>query len=95
MQHCHNGTNYFTGEKGVRLDFISFHIKGKGHSMYILEQEMLALEKIHSVYPAFADLPVYNDEADPLVGWSKGEEWRADTRYAAVVAKVGGLGNTV
>ena len=27
LQHCENGTNYFTGETGVRIDFISFHHK--------------------------------------------------------------------
>ena len=29
-----------------------------------------------------------SSEADPLVGWSKDEEWRADSTYAAMVAKV-------
>ena len=27
LRHCQNGTNYFTKEKGVRLDFIAFHKK--------------------------------------------------------------------
>ena len=27
LQHCYNGTNYFTGETGVRLDFIALHKK--------------------------------------------------------------------
>ena len=27
-------------------------------------------------------------EADPLVGWSKDELWRADSTYAAMVTKV-------
>ena len=31
-----------------------------------------------------------HSEADPLVGWSKPVEWRADATYAAIVAKVGG-----
>jgi hypothetical protein len=31
---------------------------------------------------------VFFSEADPLVGWSKDEEWRADNTYAAMVAKV-------
>jgi len=31
LDHCVNGTNYFTGEKGTRLDFISFHAKGAGY----------------------------------------------------------------
>lgn len=27
LEHCHNGTNFFTGELGVRLDYISLHKK--------------------------------------------------------------------
>lgn len=27
LGHCHNGTNFFTGELGVRLDYISLHKK--------------------------------------------------------------------
>lgn len=27
LKHCYNGTNYFTGEKGVRMDFIALHKK--------------------------------------------------------------------
>lgn len=27
LQHCQNGTNYFTGETGVRIDYIALHKK--------------------------------------------------------------------
>ena len=27
LDHVVNGTNYFTGEKGVRIDFLSYHEK--------------------------------------------------------------------
>ena len=27
LQHCYNGTNFFTGETGVRLDYIALHKK--------------------------------------------------------------------
>lgn len=27
LRHCANGTNFFTGEVGVRLDYISLHKK--------------------------------------------------------------------
>ena len=27
LQHCYNGTNFFTGQTGVRLDFIALHKK--------------------------------------------------------------------
>ena len=29
VEHCCNGTNYATGEKGSPLDFVSFHAKGQ------------------------------------------------------------------
>lgn len=27
LQHCYNGTNFFTGETGVRIDYIALHKK--------------------------------------------------------------------
>ncbi len=33
LEHCANGQNYATGKKGVPLDFISFHAKGKATSV--------------------------------------------------------------
>ncbi|XP_015274811.1 PREDICTED: alpha-L-iduronidase-like, partial [Gekko japonicus] len=88
LSHCHNGTNFFTGETGVRLDYIAMHKKGAGSSLHILEQEMEAMGQIQTFFPRFTSLPVYNDEADPLVGWSVPQPWRADVTYAALVVKV-------
>ncbi|KAG7490400.1 alpha-L-iduronidase [Solea senegalensis] len=88
LQHCYNGTNYFTGETGVRIDFIALHKKGGGYSLPILQQEIETMGEIQEHFPRFRNLPVYNDEADPLVGWSKPQEWRADVTYAAMVVKV-------
>ncbi|XP_030873416.1 alpha-L-iduronidase isoform X2 [Leptonychotes weddellii] len=77
LGHCHNGTNFFTGELGVRLDYISLHKKEKATVL-----------QIQRLFPKFADTPIYNDEADPLVGWSLPQPWRADVTYAAMVVKV-------
>lgn len=88
LAHCHNGTNFFTGEVGVRLDFIALHKKGAGSSIYILEQEVAVMQQIQRLFPKFTDTPIYNDEADPLVGWSLPQPWRADVTYAAMVVKV-------
>lgn len=27
LQHCYNGTNVFTGETGVRIDYLALHKK--------------------------------------------------------------------
>ena len=56
--------------------------------MTILQSEKVALEEITHMFPKFQSTPVYNDEGDPLVGWSLAEEWRADVTYAAIVVKV-------
>ena len=40
------------------------------------------------MFHKYQTTPVYNDEGDPLVGWSLGEDWRADATYAAIVVKV-------
>ncbi|CAG2189496.1 IDUA [Mytilus edulis] len=88
LQHVVNGQNYFTGEKGVRIDFLSYHRKGDGFSKNILNGEIEIVNEIKKKYPSLANKPFYNDEADPLVGWSKDEDWRADATYAAMVAKV-------
>ncbi|XP_010640206.2 alpha-L-iduronidase [Fukomys damarensis] len=88
LRHCAHGTNFFTGERGVRLDFISLHRKGLGSSIAILEQEAVVLGQIQQLFPEFKDTPIYNDEADPLVGWSLPQPWRADVTYAALVVKV-------
>uniref|UniRef100_A0A3B5M9R6 Glycosyl hydrolases family 39 N-terminal catalytic domain-containing protein n=1 Tax=Xiphophorus couchianus TaxID=32473 RepID=A0A3B5M9R6_9TELE len=88
LQHCYNGTNYFTGETGVRIDYIALHKKGGGFSLPILQQELQTVGEIQKRFPSFRSVPVYNDEADPLVGWSKPQDWRADVTYAAMVVKV-------
>ena len=48
----------------------------------------MVLQEIARLVPKYKTSPIYNDEGDPLVGWSLGEEWRADATYAAIVVKV-------
>lgn len=88
LQHCYNGTNFFTGETGVRLDYIALHKKGGGSTLPILQQEVTTVQEIQQRFPRLRSVPIYNDEADPLVGWNKALTWRADVTYAAMVVKV-------
>lgn len=53
----------------------------------------MVLEEIAHLVPKYKTSPIYNDEGDPLVGWSLGEEWRADATYAAIVVKVSNAPN--
>ncbi|KAJ8320288.1 hypothetical protein KUTeg_001875 [Tegillarca granosa] len=89
IEHVINGTNFFTGLKDLNIDFISFHRKGNGSSKFIFEEELKVVNSIKSKYGQFAlQVPFYNDEADPLVGWSKDRWWHAEATYAAMVTKV-------
>ncbi|KAK2115176.1 hypothetical protein P7K49_005802, partial [Saguinus oedipus] len=75
LRHCHNGTNFFTGEVGVRLDYISLHRKvcpaplpapGSCALSRGSPARRAVAQQIRQFFPKFADTPIYNDEADPL-----------------------------
>ncbi|GLV44162.1 alpha-L-iduronidase [Carabus blaptoides fortunei] len=70
------------------LHFISFHKKGDGTASGVLNKGLELVNYIHTYFPRLKHLPIANDEADILTGWSKSQEWRADVRYAAMVVKV-------
>ena len=73
LEHCANGRNYATGKKGVPLDFISFHAKGKavvsdghaelniGTNLRDIDQGFAIVEK----FPGLRQLPVILSESDP------------------------------
>lgn len=63
-------------------------LQGDGNSLYILQQEIEAVQQIQKLFPRFSSVAIYNDEADPMVGWSIPQLWRADVTYAAMVVKV-------
>ena len=90
LAHCDTGTNYFSNQSGTRLDFISIHRKGSsrsvpggGNSSRILANERPFLQLIRDEHPKFRDIPFWNDEADPLSGWSKELAWRPGPIYPA------------
>jgi len=82
LDYCSNVTLEKCG-----LDYLSIHKKGNSNSEQILDSEILTLKTIFDKYPNLSNVPVVNDEADPLVGWNKSHQWRADARYATMVAK--------
>lgn len=90
LDHLNNGTNYFTGRRDVRADFISIHEKGEPphNSRVILEKEIQFHELLKKHQPNLINRPIFNDEADPLVTWSKPLSWRADTTYSSMITKV-------
>ncbi|KAJ9611719.1 hypothetical protein H2200_004903 [Cladophialophora chaetospira] len=75
LQHCVNGNNAATGERGCQLDFSSFHAKGKPE--YIQEakhvrmgianqlKEIDASIAVIASFPEFKNKPVIIGESDP------------------------------
>lgn len=96
LAHCDTGTNWFTGETGVRLDFISVHEKGAvkhpedltPDTVGICRHEMEAISYIREHHPRFASLPFINDECDPQIGWEHYHSWHAMPYFAGLIAKV-------
>ncbi|WP_339140429.1 GH39 family glycosyl hydrolase [Croceitalea sp. MTPC5] len=85
LAHCDSGINFFTGKQGVRLDFISVHMKDDPYDM--LKRELTTVGYIRKNHPKFTELPFINDEADPMAGWSRDFWWRRGAWYAAFVAQ--------
>jgi xylan 1,4-beta-xylosidase len=73
LDHCLNGTNYATGEKGSPLDFITFHAKGAPQFIDQRVRMNMGVQLNHikrgfeivSSYPAYKNLPVVIGECDP------------------------------
>lgn len=81
LAHCSDGTNYVTGARGSRLDYITFHVKGGGYAFEVdakketpsvkvlAERLKVGLDTIAKY--GFQDLEVVLSEADPD-GWAAG-----------------------
>jgi len=85
LAHCDKGKNYFTGETGVRIDFVSTHIKDLPRNM--AKRELRLFDYIKSNHPGFIHKPFINDEADPIAGWATPYWWEQGPWYAAFVAQ--------
>ena len=85
MAHCDSGKNCFTGETGVRLDFISVHVKDVPRMM--VKRELHIFQYIKEHHPRLAGTPFINDEADPIVAWAKPYWWETGPWHAAFVAQ--------
>jgi len=96
LEHCDRGTNTFTGETGVRIDFISIHEKGAARSLeqinprtdLIIGRVKAVIDYIREHHPRLADRPIINNEADPQVGWNHLHSWRGMPYHASFAAKL-------
>ena len=85
LAHCDTGVNVITGKKGAVLDFISVHRKELSYKM--IDNEIECIEYIRKHHPDFKDIPFWNDEADPMAGWSRHYWWRPHPWYAAFIVR--------
>jgi xylan 1,4-beta-xylosidase len=86
LNHCVNGTNFYTGEIGTPLDFTSFHVKGGGYradpkhrqqnppSVKRILRDVQVGYDIISKYPGLNQLECILSEIDPD-GWAAGGAW--------------------
>lgn len=95
LAHCDSGLNYFNGQSGARLDFISIHEKGvkphkedlNPHTTAMLQREADILSYIRQHHPRLANTPFMNNECDPQVGWKDHHTWHATSYYASWICK--------
>ncbi|MCH8474958.1 MAG: hypothetical protein LAT55_06995 [Opitutales bacterium] len=95
LAHVDSGTNHYTGEKGVRMDFLSVHEKGawfSKHDIPVSPEDMVLrtrklLTYLQENHPRLLSLPLMNNECDPQVGWKDPHTWRATSYYPAIMTK--------
>jgi xylan 1,4-beta-xylosidase len=73
LRHCVSGTNAVTGAQGTRLDYISFHSKGRttfvdGHPRMNLKRNLESMDMGFGIvreFPEYHRTPIIIGEADP------------------------------
>ncbi|XP_049961209.1 alpha-L-iduronidase [Schistocerca serialis cubense] len=74
--------------KECPLSFLSFHRKGNRTANLVTKGSVDLIKDLRQKFPKLSMIPLANDEADPLSGWWKDEEWRSDVRYAAMITHI-------
>jgi L-iduronidase len=97
LEHCDRGKNYFTGETGTKMDFISVHEKGTKRSGQFtdaspvlkewIDREIATIKYIRANHPRFANTLYVNNECDPKGGYWHPYTWYSSAYYPAIIAK--------
>lgn len=104
IDHCINGKNFKTGQKGSPLDYIGFHAKGSpkivnGHVQMNINLQLQDISKgfeIVSSFPETSKLPVIIGESDPegcaacSMARTPSNSYRNGTLYSSYEAAVFG-----
>jgi xylan 1,4-beta-xylosidase len=102
LDHCANGTNHVTSDKGTRLDYIGFHSKGRtqfvdNHPQLDLGANLRNCRNGFAAvarFPQYTDTPVIIGECDPEGMAARSSTvypangYRNGTPYAAYVASI-------
>ena len=90
LSHCAHGINFFTGQVGTNISFISIHAKGSSpkNTEVMMSNEASFIITLNHYLPELNAIPFQNNEADPDVGWNVSRQYQADATYAAMVVKV-------
>ncbi len=97
LDHCANGSNAVTGDRGTRLDLVTFHAKGgvsaAGDHVEMDLGNQLRLHRAGfeavAAFPQFKQTPIYITEADPdgcaacPTSIVPGAAYRSSTAYGA------------
>ncbi|MEJ7679927.1 MAG: beta-xylosidase [Segetibacter sp.] len=99
LEHCAEGTNYATGQKGSPLDYVSFHAKGSPKFMngFVRMNMSVQLTDIYQGFQTiasskFKNLPVIIGENDPegcaacSVDFNPQNAYRNGTMYSSYTA---------
>lgn len=95
LEHIDQGKNYFTGDT-VRCDFLSIHEKGgmagnepvDPDTRSIIEDTLEFIDYLHEHHPRLTELPLMNNECDPVIGWRSQQAWRVGPYYAVIAARI-------
>ncbi len=86
VDHCVNGTNFFSGQKGTRIDYVSYHYKGKQPRQ--VDKGIAVVERLRAAHPYFKNKQVINTEGDVKCCWKHTDKpYRAHHWYAAYIAR--------
>lgn len=99
LQHCYDGVNYATGQKGAPLDYISFHAKGSPKFLngFVRMDMSVQLMDIYKGFEAvaaspFRNAPIIIGECDPegcaacSVNYNPQNAYRNGTMYSSYTA---------
>uniref|UniRef100_A0A1A9WBI0 Glycosyl hydrolases family 39 N-terminal catalytic domain-containing protein n=1 Tax=Glossina brevipalpis TaxID=37001 RepID=A0A1A9WBI0_9MUSC len=71
------------------IDIITYHRKGINENAgQLIEASKNLWSNIYIKFPTLIQLPISNDEADPISGWSTAREFQADVRYAVTLVNI-------